>query len=161
VTINAYTFPAFTQNALSASAGVGLHAANLTSDTLKCGLSGGSFTRNSTTEAYTNVAQFTAAAAEVTGSGYARQTLSGVTFGINGSNALQTVLSCSNISFSATGTWSAAYAFFWDDTAGNGTDATRPLIGYWDLGGSSTVNAGGTFQLTINAAGLLTWTAAQ
>lgn len=160
MTIIAYTFPAFTQNALAASAGVGLHAPNLSSDTLKCGLATGTFTRNSTTEAYTNVGQFIAAAPEVTGGGYTRATLASVTFGINGSNALQTILSCANISWSPTATWSPAYAFFWDETAGNGTDATRPLIGYWDLGGASTVNSGGTFQLTINAGGLLTWTAA-
>jgi hypothetical protein len=163
VTVLAYTFPAFTQNALAASAGVGKQAANLSSDTLKVGLSTGSISRNSTTEAYTNVGQFVSATTEVStsGTGYSRQSLASVTFGINGSNALQTVLSCANISWSATSTWSAAYAFFWDETAGNGTDATRPLIGYWDLGGSSTVNAGGTFQLTINSSGLLTWTAAQ
>jgi hypothetical protein len=166
VTVLAYTFPSFTQVALSG----GFHAVpNLSSDTLKVGLATGTINRVASTEAYEYVSQFLAnagsggggALTEVTGGGYSRQSLASVTFGINGSNALQTVLSCANISWSATATWSAAYAFFWDETAGNGTDATRPLIGYWDLGGSSTVNNGGTFQLTINASGLLTWTAAQ
>ena len=53
----------------------------------------------------------------------------------------------------AGGSLAAAFAVFADTTPS--TNATRPVLGYWDLGGTQTAT-GGTFVLTPNAsAGLL------
>ena len=49
-----------------------------------------------------------------------------------------------------------AYAVLYDSTPS--TDATRPVIGYFDLDGPNPIS-GGTFKLAINASGLLTMTA--
>lgn len=46
----------------------------------------------------------------------------------------------------------ARIAVFYDDTPA--TDATKPLICYWDFGGDFASSAG-PFDLTINAAGLV------
>jgi hypothetical protein len=37
-------------------------------------------------------------------------------------------------------------------------DSSHPVILYWDFGGTQSVS-GTTFTLTINASGLVTWTA--
>lgn len=46
---------------------------------------------------------------------------------------------------------------FYDATPG--TNATNPVLCYWDLGGTQT-SSNGTFTLTQNAAGILTVTGA-
>jgi hypothetical protein len=51
-------------------------------------------------------------------------------------------------------TISAAYAVFYDRTPA--TDATRPVLAYWDLGGTQSSTAG-TFKLTLSS-GVLTLT---
>jgi hypothetical protein len=55
----------------------------------------------------------------------------------------------------AGGTLAAAYAVFYDSTPG--TNATDPVLCYWDFGGTQTAT-NGTFTLTANASGILTIT---
>ena len=71
-----------------------------------------------------------------------------------GTNTL--TLDCADPSWS-TATITARYAVVYDNTPA--TDATRPLIGFIDFGADVSSTAG-TFQITIDAAGLLTLTAA-
>lgn len=55
------------------------------------------------------------------------------------------------------GTLTAKYAIFYSNTPT--TDATRPLICYWDLGGgpSGLTSSDGTFALTPHADGIVTF----
>lgn len=136
--------------------------ANLASDTLKVGLVTGTFNWVTATETYEFVSDFLTnsgaggggALTEVVGTGYSRQSLTSVAYT---QTANVVTLTCANPSWSSS-TFTAAYAFFWDDTDSSATDATRPLICYWDFGGSQSVS-GATFTLSINASGLVTWTA--
>lgn len=57
----------------------------------------------------------------------------------------------------ASATFSTVYGFLYDATVGSG-DSSHPIILYWDFGGSQSVS-GTTFTLTVNASGLVTWTA--
>lgn len=134
---------------------------------LKVGLASGTFnwpgTSNSTA-AYQTVADFLGnagaggggALTEVSTSstGYSRQALSGVATTTTG---LVTTLTCSTVTWTATANWSALYAFFYD-AAVDTNDSTRELVCYWDFGGTVSVVNGGTFTLTINASGLVTFT---
>lgn len=163
MTISANVFPNLNLVAVGQSSTL-----KLASDTLKVGLctAATAFTWNSTAEAVTTVTTFLAgsgagALSETSGGGYQRNTLGSVSLTNSG---LYTTLTCANITWSPTATWSAAYAFFYDYTAGGNSDSNGIMLGYWDLGGASTVNAGGTFQLTIAtgaapAGGLLVWSA--
>jgi hypothetical protein len=133
-------------------------------DTLKVGLaSAGTYTWNSTSQGHKFVSDFLAgsgggAMTEVSTSstGYARQSLTSVTCTTTG---LVTTLTCATISWTATANWSATYAFFYDFAVGGGVDSATPLICYWDFGGTVSVVSGGNFTLTINASGIVTWTA--
>jgi hypothetical protein len=136
-------------------------------DTLKVGLAASSspaYTWNSTSQGHKFIADFLAgsgagAMTEVSTSGtnYARQALTSVTFTTTG---LVNTLTCATISWTATANFSATYAFFYDSGAvGATTDANTPLICYWDFGGTVSVVSGGNFTLTINASGIVTWTA--
>ncbi len=153
----AHVFPNFTQQM-----GTNTGPINLTSDTLKVGLvASGTFNWVAATEAYTTVSQFLTNAGsggggsltEVSGGGYARVSLSGVTYTESG---LVSTLTCSNPTWTNV-TFSSVYAFFYDYTAGGSSDTNGLLICYWDFGGTQTV-AGASFTLTINASGLVTWT---
>jgi hypothetical protein len=88
------------------------------------------------------------------GTGYTRQNLSSVTFA-TGAGHLYT-LDCADITW-ASATFSASHAVFYDNTPS--TDATRPVICYWDFQGTQSPS-GVPFILTINASGLLTFTGA-
>ena len=136
-----------------------------TADTLKVGLATGTFNWVAATQAYVFVADFLTnsgsggggALTEVSTSstGYSRQSLTSVGTTTTG---LVTTLTCATISWSATSNWSAAYAFFWDDTDTSTSDSTRHLLCYWDFGGTVSVVNGGTFTLTISGSGLVTFT---
>jgi hypothetical protein len=86
------------------------------------------------------------------GTGYTRQALTGVTLTDSG---LVTTLDCADPTWAST-TLSALYALFYDNTVG-GSDSTNQALCYWDFG-SAQVTTSVPFTLTINAAGLLTWT---
>lgn len=137
---------------------------NLATDvSLKVGLaSAGTYTWNGTSQGHKFVSDFLAgsgggAMTEVAGGlGYSRQALTSVAATTTG---LVTTLTCATISWTATSNFSATYAFFFDSAIGAGSDSATPLICYWDFGGTVSVVAGGNFTLTINASGLVTWTA--
>lgn len=153
--VTAHAFPGLTQS-------IGTKTQNLSSDTLKVGLATGTFNWVAATQAYTFVSQFLAnagsggggALTEEAGTGYSRQSLTSVTLTTSG---LVTTLTCANPSWTGS-TFSDKYAFFWNETASSATDATRPLLCYWDFGGTQSTT-GATFTLTISGSGLITWTA--
>jgi hypothetical protein len=134
------------------------------SDTLKVGLvASGTYAWNATSQGHSTVANFLAgdgtngALTEVSTSstGYSRQALTSVSVSTSG---LVTKLTCATVSWTATSNWSALYAF-WYDAAVDTDDTTRKLICYWDFGGTVSVVNGGNFTLTINANGIVTFTA--
>jgi len=153
---NAYFQPKFL------TAHLGAKAVNMTADTFKVGLiASGTLAARGTTEGYEFVSDLLAnggsALTEVSGTGYSRQNLASVSFTIV--SGLIDTWTASNPSWSAA-TFTAEYAWIHDETASSGTDATRPLVAIYDFGGSQSVS-GSTFTLTVNASGLLTFTAAQ
>lgn len=95
------------------------------------------------------------AGTETSGTGYTAtgQALTSVT--VSQSGHVQT-LSCANPSWNATGgALSAAYAVWFDSSPGS--NATNPVICYWDLGGTQTAT-NSTFALTVSGSGLVTFT---
>jgi hypothetical protein len=136
------------------------------SDVLKVGLidqSSVAYTWNGTSQGHKFISDFlggsgAGALTEVStsGTGYARTTLTGVSCTTTG---LVTTLTCSTVSLTASSNWGAKYAFFYDSSIGAGVDSATPLICYWDFGGTVSVVNGGNFTLTINASGLVTFTA--
>jgi hypothetical protein len=139
-----------------ASFTLGTKLANLSTDALKVML----------LSAYTvgtnqNTAQFVAdvlaaPATESAGTGYTAggQVLTSVTLTNSG---LVTTLTSANPSWNATGgALAAAFALFFDSTPG--TNATNPVLFYWDLGGTQTAT-GVPFTLTVSSSGLLAFTA--
>ena len=155
--VTAYFQPKFEQNHLG-KAGV-----NLSTNTLTAGLikSGTALAARGTSEGYEFVSDLLAnngtALTEENAAGYARLNLTGVTYTVSG---LVVTLTASNLVWNITGTFSDTYCWIHDETASSGTDATRPLICLFDLGGA----VGGTntsLTLAVNGSGLVTWTAAQ
>lgn len=154
--VTAYFQPKFEQNHL------GKKLANLSTDTLTAGLikSGTAIAARGTSEGYEFVSDLLAnngtALAEENGAGYARLNLTGVSYTVSG---LVVTLTASNLVWNNM-TFSDAYCWIHDETASSATDATRPLVCIFDLGGTV---AGTTTSLTlaVNASGLVTWTAAQ
>lgn len=125
---------------------------DLDSDTLKVMLCTSSYTPNQDTHQYKSDVTN-----EVSGTGYTAggQTLTGVTVAYNASTNTLT-LDANDPSW-ANSTITARYAVFYDSTPGS--DATRPLIAYWDLE-SDQVSSSGAFTLTLSASGLVTLTVA-
>lgn len=155
--VTAYFQPKFQSDQL------GKKTINLTSDTLNVGLiASGTLAARGTSEGYEFVSDLLAnggsALTEVStsGTGYTRKSLTSVTYT---QSALVVTLTAANPSWTSA-TFSTVYGWIHDETASSGTDATRPLIAIWDFGGTQTVS-GATFTLTVNASGLVTWTAAQ
>lgn len=155
--VNAYFQPLFEQNH------TGKKLVNLSTDTFNVGLiASGTLAARGTSENYEFVSQLLAnngsALTEVStsGTGYSRQALTSVSFT---QSALVVTFTASNPSWPAA-TFSTVYGWIHDETASSGTDATRPLVCLWDFGGTQTVT-GSTFTLSVNASGLVTWTAAQ
>ena len=155
MTAAAYFQPKFEQNH------IGKKLVNLSSDTLVVGLiASGTLAARCTAEGYEFVSDLLAnggsALTEVStsGTGYTRQNLASVTYTVS---ALVVTLTSANPSWTST-SFSTVYGWVHDETASSGTDATRPLVAIWDFGGSQA--AAGTWGLTVNASGLVAWTAA-
>lgn len=76
---------------------------------------------------------------EVSGNGYAQQTLGTKSIAYDSAtNHVQ--LRAANTTFTATGAgWNHRYIVVWKDT---GSTATSPLLGYVDVGGTTSVPAG-------------------
>lgn len=152
----AYFQPKFEQNHL------GKKLVNLSSDTLNVGLIGTSgLAARGTSEGYEFVSDLLAnggsALTEVStsGTGYNRQSLTSVTYTLSG---LLVTLNAASPAWGGT-SFTAYYAWLHDETASSGTDATRPLVCIWDLGGANV--ASGTWRLAVNAGGLVQWQVTQ
>lgn len=156
MTATPYFQPKFEQNHL------GKKTVNLATDTLTVGLIATSgLAVRSTSQNYEFVSDLLAnggsALTEVStsGTGYTRQALTGVTYTQSG---LLVTLNANSPSWSALG-FTTFYGWLHDETASSGTDATRPLIGIWDFGGSQT--ASGSWSLQVNIGGLFQWNVTQ
>jgi hypothetical protein len=135
----------------------------MTTDTFNVGLiASGTIASRATSEGYEFVSQLLAnggsALTEVStsGTGYSRQSLTGLSFT---QSALVLTFTATSPSWSSA-TFSTVYGWIHDETASSATDATRPLLCIWDFGGVQSVS-GATFTLTVSGSGLVTWTAAQ
>lgn len=158
MTTNVYVFPNWIQLVLSQSSAAKYAS---TPDSIMVGLiaSGSvpttSGNMNSTVRGYTYVSDFLANAAgsaltEVTGGSYSRQALTSVNFTTSSTND-ESVLTAANPSWGPSATFSAVYAFFYDNTAGSPTlDSQRRLIAYWDFGGTQSCSSG-TFTLQLGS----------
>lgn len=94
---------------------------------------------------------------EVSGTGYTANGIALTTKTVTYTGGLnQLKLDCDDISWTSS-TITARYAVFYDRTPAS--DATRPLLCYWDFGANQS-SVSGTFTLTINASGLITATVA-
>lgn len=114
---------------------------NWTTDTIKVALVTSSYTPNQDTDNFANLAGFTAN--ELSGGGYARQTLGTKTLTFDAaSNTVR--FKAADTVFGAAFTGTFRYAVVLKDT---GTASTSPLIAYVNFGSDQSVSAG-TF--TIN-----------
>jgi hypothetical protein len=152
VALNGWLQPTFQQNH------VGKKLVNFTSDTFNVGLIAtgpNSLAARTVTEGYEFVSTLLAnngtALTEVSGGGYSRQSLASVTYTLSGLIITFTANSPSWTSASFT----TYYAWIHDETASSGTDATRPLLAIYDLGGAQSPSAQ-TFTLAVNASGIFT-----
>jgi hypothetical protein len=163
--VTAYFQPKFITNHMrwkSTGQSTTPYPADLNLDTLKVGLiksTSPAVAARSVTRDWEFVSELLAnngsALTEENGSNYARQNLASVVYS---QTALVDTLTSANPSWT-TATISSIWAFFYDETASNATDATRPLIALWDFGGTVAVVAG-TYTLQIAGTGIVTWTAA-
>ena len=129
---------------------VGDKIIDLDTDVFKMGLLLSSYTP--ALDAHTVLADVTAN--ESADTDYVRQTLGTVTW--DETNGIIT-WDAADVSFGTSVDISAKYAFIYDDTPGAPVD---PLVCYSDLdtGGGSVSSTNGSFQVTINASGILTLT---
>ena len=84
------------------------------------------------------------------GTGYTRQTLTGVGFSSSSSGLFSTLTVSGAIQWTSA-TFSAVYALFYDYTAGGNSDTNGIPICYWDFGGTQSCSSG-TFTLTLGSA---------
>lgn len=128
----------------------------LPGDTIKCMLLS-AYTVGTQQDTAQFVSDVLAAGTEASGTGYSAGgvTLTSVTWTVSGHvYALKGTIPAWT---TTGGSLAAAYAIFYDATPG--TNATNPVLCFWDLGGTQT-SSNGTFTLTQNAAGILTVTGA-
>lgn len=125
---------------------------NLNSDTIKVLLMD-SYTPAQ--DAHQYVADVLAAGTEAAGTGYTAggATLTGVSWVQSG--ATFTLDGTIPVWDATGGALSAAFAVFYDATPGS--DATNPVIAYWNFNGTETAT-NGNFELTPDAAGIATFT---
>ena len=125
---------------------------NLNSDTLKLMLCTNAYTPNQDTHRYKSDVTN-----EVVGTGYTAggQTATGVTVAYNATT--NTLTLDMNDPVWTNSSITARYLVCYDDTPA--TNATKPLVCYWDFG-QDEISASGNFTATISGSGLLTLTAA-
>lgn len=130
---------------------------DLDTDTFKCLLLS-AYTVGTTQNTAQYVADVKAVATESTGTGYTAGgvTLTSVTWTATGTvYAFKATIP----GWSITSAFGAAFALFYCSTPG--TDATNPVLCYWDLGATTSWSSGTlSFTLTQNAAGIVTFTGA-
>lgn len=138
---------------------LGTKAISLTGDTFKVGLcTASAATWGSTQQAYKWVSDITTAYTEVTSGGYARVTLTTLTY-TQGTDA--NVWTCTNpapISFGSSITLAAASMFVFDSSIGAGVDSATPVISIIDFGGTVTSTAGAWTYTVDPTNGLAYWT---
>jgi hypothetical protein len=125
------------------------------SDTIKCALLS-AYTPDASATGHQYWSQVKAAGTEAVGTGYTAGgvTLTSVTWTQTGGVwALKGTIPAWN---TTGGSLAAAYAVSYDGTPA--TDATRPVICYWNLDGAggTQTSSNGTFTLTQNASGIFT-----
>jgi hypothetical protein len=127
---------------------LGNKTVNLTSDVFKMGLCTADASAWTTTQyAYQFVSDFTTAYTEVVTAGYARVTLSGLSWSVSGNKLVWTC--ASPISFGTNITLTARSAFIFDSSIGS-ADASFPLMGVIDFG-QSVGSTNGSWQYTVDA----------
>lgn len=141
--VTAHVYPKFQE-------AVAKKTVNLATDSLKVMLLS-AYTFANTHASMTDVK---GAGTEASGTGYTTggQALTSVTVSTSGT---VTTFDAADPAW-ASSSIAANTAVFYD--AQGGTDSTNIPIAYWDLGGTQT-SASGTFTLTINASGIVTFTA--
>lgn len=130
--------------------GLGLKTVSLAADPLKVML----MASYVYADAHRYVSDVKAAGTEATGTGYTAGglALTSVSWATNGKVS---TLTCASPSWSNS-TITASYAVFYDSVGG--TDASNPVLCYWDFGGSQSSSAS-VFTLQVAAGGLITVTA--
>lgn len=129
----------------------------LPGDTIKCMLLS-AYTVGSTQDTAQFVSDVLGVATEASGTGYSAGgvALTSVTWTASGHiYALKGTIPAWNTSG---GSLAAAFALFYDSTPGS--NATNPVLCYWNLDGAggTQTSSNGTFTLTQNASGILTLT---
>lgn len=112
------------------------------------------YTVGSTQDTAQFVSDIKAAGTEASGTGYTAGGVAIASPTFTASGHVYTWTSATNPSWS-TATLAAAYAVFYCSTPG--TDATNPVVCYWDFGGTVSSTAS-TYQLTLNGSGIMTVT---
>lgn len=133
---------------------LGQKGVDIDSDTFKCMLLS-AYTVGSTQDTAEFVSDVLAVGTEASGTGYTAggATLTSVSWTASGH--VYTWTATIPAWNAAGGSLAAAYALFLDSTPGS--NATNPVLCYWDLGGTQTAT-NGTFTLTANASGIVTVT---
>lgn len=141
--VAAHLYPKIQENALTKKV-------NLSTDSLKVML----LSAYTYADTHSTMADVLGAGTEAAGTGYTAGglALTGVTVS---SSAKVTTVTCTSPSW-ANSTITAAFAVFYD--AQGGTNATNYPMCYWDFGGNQS-SSNGAYTLTINASGLITFTA--
>lgn len=121
-------------------------------DTIKVMLVKNTYTPDQ--DAHDYLDDISASTNETTATGYTAggYTLASKTNTVDSANNL-VKFDAADVTWTITGTCTAAYAVIYDYTGG-GTDATRPLLGYVDFGGDATATDG-TFKITWDTDGIL------
>jgi hypothetical protein len=133
---------------------LGQKGVDIDTDTWKCMLLS-AYTVGTTQDTAEFAADVLAVATEASGTGYTAggATLTSVSWTASGH--VYTFTATIPAWNAAGGSLAAAYALFIDTTPG--TNATNPVMCYWDLGGTQTAT-NGTFTLTASGTGILTVT---
>lgn len=133
---------------------LGVKGVTINTDTWKCMLLS-AYTVGTTQDTAEFAADVLAVATEASGTGYTAggATLTGVSWTASGH--VYTFTGTIPAWNAAGGSLAAAYAVFIDTTPG--TNATNPVMCYWDLGGTQTAT-NGTFTLTASGSGIFTAT---
>jgi hypothetical protein len=127
---------------------------NIASDAIKCMLLS-AYTVGTTQDTAEYLSDVLAVATEASGTGYTAGGVLLTSPSWTASGHVYTYTATIPAWNAAGGTLAAAYAVFYDSTPG--TNATDPVLCYWDLGGTQTAT-NGTFTLTPNGSGILTIT---